>query len=145
MEPLNQSLGTQINILARSLRLFLEKELSEYGVSPSHWMVLMALGEKNNQVQTELARTVNLDNATVTRVIDKLAEKELLVREQNRDDRREQVVSITKKGRETYKKWNAIGEKVNRIATQNISISEKKSILHSFTIIKENLDSNSNK
>jgi DNA-binding MarR family transcriptional regulator len=145
MEKFSKCLGSQINVVARSLRLFLEKELSPTGVSPSQWMLLMALGENNNQVQTAIAKTVNLDDATVTRIIDKLAEMGLLERNQDISDRRAQIISLTDKGWKIYKEWSAIGNRVNQIATLNLTDRDKNKILKILAVIKNNLDLNSSR
>jgi len=145
MEKFSESLGTQINVVARCLRLHLEKKLIPLDISPSQWMLLMALGEKDHQVQTDLARMINLDNATVTRIIDKLEERKILVRNQNSDDRRVQIVSLTAKGKNTYKKWNAIGEEVNNLAVTNIAARDVRTFLKVADNIRHNLnDSTSN-
>jgi len=142
MEKFTDSLGTQINVVARCLRLYLEKKLMPLEISPSQWMLLMALGEKDHQVQTDLARMINLDNATVTRIIDKLEERKVLVRNQNSDDRRVQIVSLTAKGKNTYKKWNALGEEVNNQAKTDIAKEDILTFLRVAESIRHNLNDN---
>jgi len=139
-EKFTESLGTQINLAARSMRTALERELAAEGVTPSQWMLLMALGQKNNQGQTGLGRMVNLDNATITRCLDKLQEMELIVREQDKDDRRAQIVSLTNKGRETYSKWNSIGKKINDSAAGKLPSPERKKLMDTLRALIENLN-----
>ena len=141
MEGFSESLGTQINLAARSMRIAMEKELASEGVTPSQWMLLMALGEKDSQVQTELGRMVNLDNATITRCLDKLQEMDLIVRIQDENDRRAQKVSLTPKGRKVYRNWNNVGHKINQCASQKLSPADNKKLLESLTLIIENLNS----
>lgn len=140
MEKFADSLGTQINIVARSLRLYLEKELSHFGVSPSQWMLFMALGEKDHQVQTDLARMVHLDNATVTRIIDKLEKKKLVARKQDIEDRRAQIVSLTPLGKTTWRKWNSIGEKVNQSAKDGVDAGDLAAFFRVMNTIGDNLN-----
>ena len=140
METLSESLGAQINIVARALRVALEKELASEEVSPSQWMLMMALGEKEHQGQSELGKILHLDNATITRIVDKLQDKGLMVRNQDRADRRAQIVSLTDKGRTAYDRWNAIGAKVNQEAAQNLTPEEIKELLQYLAIVKYNLD-----
>ncbi len=140
MEKFLDSLGTQLNITARSLRVALEKELAPVGISPSQWMLLMALGEKDHQGQTELGKMVNLDNATITRSLDKLQEMNLIVRTQDQGDRRAQIVSLTNKGRIACKEWNDIGRTVNERAARNLPASERKRLLASLALIGSNLN-----
>jgi DNA-binding MarR family transcriptional regulator len=140
IESFADSLGTQISLVARSLRNALERELASEGVTPSQWMLLMALGAKNHQGQTELGRMVNLDNATITRSLDKLQNLELIVRNQDKDDRRAQVVSLTKKGQRVYKEWNELGKKVNEMASRGLAAGDKKKLLYWLAVITGNLN-----
>jgi len=140
IERFPDSLGTQLNIAARSMRVALEKELALAGISPTQWMLLMALGEKDHQGQTELGKMVNLDNATITRSLDKLQEMGLIVRNQDRDDRRAQIVSLTPEGQSAYRDWNALGRKVNDRAATNLSNAEKKKLLELLIAIGGNLN-----
>ena len=140
IERFPESLGTQLNIAARSMRVALEKELALAGISPTQWMLLMALGEKDHQGQTELGKMVNLDNATITRSLDKLQEMGLIVRNQDRDDRRAQIVSLTSEGQIAYRDWNAIGKKVNNRASASLTNAERKKLLELLTVIGGNLN-----
>ena len=142
MEKFSDSLGNQLNIAARWMRITLEKELAGTGITPSMWMIIMALGEKNNQGQTELGKMVNLDNATITRLLDKLQEMSLLVRNQDKEDRRAQKVSLTRKGQKMYHELNAIGKRVNDQASKNLSLKDIKKLLEWLEVINLNLNSN---
>ena len=143
MEKFSDSLGTQLNITARSLRVALEKELSHLGITPSQWILLMALHEKDRQGQTELGRMVNQDNATITRSLDKLQEMDLIVRAQDQGDRRAQIVSLTPKGRTACKEWNFIGQAVNHRASKGLSAADKKKLLEMLAMIGNNLNGGS--
>jgi DNA-binding MarR family transcriptional regulator len=140
MEKFQDSLGTQLNITARSMRLALEKELSILGISPSQWMLLMALHEKDGQGQTELGKMVNLDNATITRSLDKLQEMELIARAQSQGDRRAQIVSLTPRGQNACKEWNFIGKAVNHRASKGMPAADKKKLLELLAKICGNLN-----
>lgn len=141
LEKFADSLGTQINLAARWMRSTLEKELATEGITPSQWMLLMALGENENLMQTELGKMVNIDNATITRSLDKLQEMNLIVRNQDKDDRRAQHVSLTPKGQKAYRDWNTIGKKVNQRASKNLSSADQKKLLEWLSIIIKNLNS----
>jgi DNA-binding MarR family transcriptional regulator len=139
LEEFSRSLGTQINLAARWMRIAMEKELTDHGVTPSQWMLLMAIGEKNNQGQTELGKMVNLDNATITRSLDKLQSMNLIIRTPDKEDRRAQKVSLTAKGKRAYRDWNAIGRRINDLAAKGISNGDKKKLLGWLTVIISNL------
>ena len=139
MELLSESLGFQINIVARTLRMALEKRLSKVGVTPSQWMLLMALGEKDFQNQTDLSRKLSLDPTTITHIVDKLEKMKLLQRNPKKDDRRTQIVSLTRKGRKAYLDWMRLGEEVNRHATDGMTPEDNNRLLDWLALIHNNL------
>ena len=137
---LSESLGTQLNLIARSIRLELEKQLASEEITPSQWMMMMALEENDHQVQSDLGKKLNLDNATITRIVDKLAERGFLERNQAKDDRRAQIVSLTDKGKKKCKKYSKIGDYVNQRASIGIPETERKKLMSLLTKIQSNLE-----
>ncbi|MBC8205379.1 MAG: MarR family transcriptional regulator [FCB group bacterium] len=125
MELLSDSIGFQINLTARSLRTALEKRLSDVGITPTQWMIMMVLGEKNSLNQTDLSKRLNLDPTTITHNLDKLENLNLLQRNQDKDDRRTQNVSLTNKGVRSYVEWMRLGEEVNRIAAEGLNSEDR--------------------
>jgi DNA-binding MarR family transcriptional regulator len=83
---------------------------------------------------------INLDNATITRSLDKLQEMGLIVRNQDRDDRRAQIVSLTLEGQKASRDWNAIGKKVNDRAAATLTNAERRKLLDWLAHIGGNLN-----
>lgn len=137
---LSESLGTQLNLIARSIRLTLEKKLASEGITPSQWMMVMALEENDHQVQSDLGKKLNLDNATITRIVDKLTEKGLLERKQAKDDRRAQIVSLTDKGKKKCNKYSKIGDDVNQKASIGIPDNDREKLMSLLSKIQINLE-----
>lgn len=97
---LDQSAGYLINMTA----LLLKREFSSaiknqnIDVTPEQWAILNRLNENSNLTQKEVAKLTFKDNANITRMVDKLEKKGLVIRQTDSNDRRSWNLSITKKG-----------------------------------------------
>lgn len=74
------------------------KEL-EFNVTVDQWLVLKHLYENECTKQNELADLLSKDNPTLTRIIDLLSEKGLVIRKIHPTDRRSFHVTLTEEGR----------------------------------------------
>ncbi len=121
---LSKSIGFWVNGLARLIRLTLENQLKEVGLTPTTWTVLMALGEEDQLSQTGLARRTLLDGATITRALDLLAAKDYIMRNRDDVDRRVQIVELTETGRamtvETIRFGMAVNDQISGILTEEV-------------------------
>lgn len=126
VHQLKSSLGFLVSSLARLMRTDLENILRSVGLTPTSWMVLMALREEDGQSQTSLAHLTFLDGATITRVLDFLEEKDLIQRHRDNLDRRVQIVALTKDGRVMSEKITRFGMTVNDDTTSLLSEDERQ-------------------
>jgi DNA-binding MarR family transcriptional regulator len=85
---------------AKRVKQYAQKKFKEFGfnVTVDQWLVMKHLYEHGELQQNELAELVFKDHPTLTRIIDLLADKKLLVRRENPADRRSFHVSLTKEG-----------------------------------------------
>lgn len=72
--------------------------LSDVGITEQQWRVLRVLHEGGAQEPTQIAERACLLLPSLTRILQKLSEKGLITRTPDRNDRRKQVISITKTG-----------------------------------------------
>lgn len=72
--------------------------LSDVGITEQQWRVLRVLDEAGPQDPTTIAESACLLLPSLTRILQKLEEKELITRTADKVDRRKQVVSITESG-----------------------------------------------
>ncbi len=126
IHQLDSSLGFLVSSLARLMRTDLESILRNEGLTPTSWMVLMALAEEDGQSQTSLAHITFLDGATITRVLDFLEEKGLISRHRDNLDRRVQNVELTVEGRAISEKISRFGMTVNDEITSILTEKERQ-------------------
>ncbi|MCV2887409.1 homoprotocatechuate degradation operon regulator HpaR [Ruegeria aquimaris] len=72
--------------------------LMDVGITEQQWRVLRVLEEEGPQDPTRIADQACLLLPSLTRILQKLEEKDLITREPDPGDRRKQIVSITSAG-----------------------------------------------
>lgn len=91
----------EVSIKRRLLQLFKDKG---YGITFEQWTVLNIIYVKPESIQSEIAEKTFKDKTNVTRILDTLSRKGLVVREYNGHDRRSYSVSLTKQGSDLFQK-----------------------------------------
>jgi len=71
-----------------------------YHVTDEQWIILSVLWEKEGINQQELSNLSDRDKTSITRLIDSLEKKNIVVRVPDRSDRRNKLIYLTKKGRD---------------------------------------------
>jgi len=85
--------------LLRKFQMRDRNEIACGGVSVSQCYTLDALSEHGEMGMAQLARKMFLDKSTMTRVVDGLIERELVVRRLDENDRRLIYIALTAAGR----------------------------------------------
>lgn len=93
---------------------FWGQKVGSLGVTAAQSMILRFLLEEGPMNSRELGEKTQLDSATLTGIIDRLAAQGLVSRAEHPDDRRAILVGLTENGRETARKVSALSEEANR-------------------------------
>lgn len=72
--------------------------LADVGITEQQWRVLRVLQEGGEMEPTRIAEQACLLLPSLTRILQKLEEKELIERRQDQTDRRKQIVGISRQG-----------------------------------------------
>lgn len=119
-------LGNVFYSLDRAIRLYRQYahgQLAANGIDITidQWLVLKALHENPGCNQQEIAQAAFKDHASLTRIIDLLVKKEILLRAIHPEDRRRFQLTITRKGLQLLK------------AVEPVAESNRKTALKGFT------------
>ena len=116
------SLGYVMGRAARSMGMRLNHNFTQAGhnVTCEQWGVLVNLWRRNGQSQQELAGTTCKDKTSMTRLIDGLEKRNLVVRTPDKVDRRQKLIYLTSKGKEFQQELLHIVEKTLNEAQQAI-------------------------
>ncbi|RMH74113.1 MAG: MarR family transcriptional regulator [Gemmatimonadetes bacterium] len=92
-----------------------------YDVTPEQWKILRNLWEQDGQSQQQLAHCSVKDKASITRLIDGLERRNLVVRIPDQHDRRQKRIYLTHRGKELQKPLSEIVKQTQDVAQMNIN------------------------
>ena len=110
------SIAHALRSAASHIDLEFGRLFSHWQLTYQQWAILMSLRVKRTATHTDLARSHSYDAGSLSRVIDDLFRRGLVVRERSGDDRRLVLLHLTPEGDELLKQalphvvaaWNAI-------------------------------------
>ena len=74
--------------------------LSVQGLTYPQYLVLLVLWEKDAQPVNDIAKRLYLETNTVTPLLQRMEKEGILTRKRGREDARQMIVSLTKKGKD---------------------------------------------
>lgn len=93
-------------------------------ITPEQWTVLIFLWEKDGVTQQELCNATFKDKPSMTRLIDNMERLYLVVRISDKNDRRTNLIHLTKTGKDLEKKARVIANETLKEALNGISVEE---------------------
>jgi len=97
-----------IHKATRQISLYLEPQCAELGVSPAEGHLLSYLRSYAPCTIVEILRVFGIRPSTMTSMLERLADRGLLTREPDPEDRRSVRVELTREGK-------AVAERINRL------------------------------
>ncbi len=135
--PYPRSMGRLLNTLSEAACGLAEDFLRPYEVSLAQWVVLSALWRRDGLSVSELSEYSGKKTAALSRLLDRLEDKELVRRAGVEDDKRSVKIHLTKKGQglshlvDMYKH-------VNGVLLADLSEAEQEQL---FPMLERMLDS----
>jgi DNA-binding MarR family transcriptional regulator len=138
----NQSLVMLLDRSNRSLGINLQRIFNLYGfdISVEQWMILLVLWKQNGQTQKEIANIIGKDKGTVSPQLDGLEKRDLIMRFQDKNDKRCNVVCLTQKGKDLENDLIPLGFANTKIARYGISEEDLKTCLEVLRKVCKNLE-----
>jgi len=96
--------------LASAMRESLEKDLVDWDINWSQWLILNSLHQGEVTTPAQVASYIAADRSAVTRLLDRLENKSLVEREHDGLDRRSVKLHLTDRGREVARALNRLAE-----------------------------------
>ena len=112
-------------LIKRTSRAFvrrLNRSFSEagYDITGEQWRILRCLWYKDGLRQQDLAERVHKDKTSITRTIDSMEKRDLVVRIPDKLDRRQKLIYLTDKGKRLREKSMEVAKKMSLEAQQGI-------------------------
>jgi len=139
IHPLDNSLGFTVNVVGRLMKRALFLRLTQVGVTPTQWTVLMCLWKQDGLSFTELGNQLCFDHPTVTGVVDRMERENLVKRHRDHIDRRVVKVFLTSKGKDLENIICRAGEEVDKIYTSDLTPAQLDFLTQWLKTCKEKL------
>ena len=142
-EVIDSSIAYLVGRTSRSIIKRLGKKFadSSFDVSYEQWSILVHLYRKDGQTQQELARVAIKDKAAITRLLNILEKKNIVLRIPDRHDKRSKLVYLTNKAKSFKPDIIAVVKELLIEAEHGISQEEMTYCKNTLNKIFSNIDS----
>ena len=138
-EDLSRNFGFLLNDVARLMRTVYDRRVKALGLTRSQWWVLNHLFRNDGVTQSELAVMLEVEKATLGRLLDRMAAKGWVRREEHASDRRAKRVYLTEEVQPAIKAMRAAAAEVRREALVGLAPERQDEFVDILLTIKANL------
>lgn len=139
---IDHSIGYLVGRTSRAIIKRLTKKFADAGfdVSYEQWSILIHLYRKDGQTQQELSNIAVKDKAAITRLLNVLEKKNIVLRIPDRSDKRSKLVYLTHKAKAFRQDLVKLVEEMLHEAEQGISFEEMEQCKATLNKIFANFD-----
>lgn len=119
--PFPHLTGYWVNRLGGAFRTAVDRELREYDLTRRQVGTLMHIAHGLAESASDLTRAMGIDSTAVTRMIDRLEEKDLIERRPDPEDGRRQVLHVTRTTRGLMPKLQDVARRVEGTFEEGLS------------------------
>jgi DNA-binding MarR family transcriptional regulator len=101
-----------------------QERLERYGITPFHWLVLCCLWREDGLATSGICDKLQQVGGTLTGVLDRMEERQLIRRERDANDRRIWRIWLTEEGKQLEELLHPIAIEIRDRAMKDISESE---------------------
>lgn len=87
-----------MSIIVRACRIFTERKLREFDLTFGEQIIVMFISAHENVNQDTISKAFMIDKGMVAKTLNKLEQKGYLMRRQNPENKRENIISLTGQG-----------------------------------------------
>jgi MarR family transcriptional regulator, transcriptional regulator for hemolysin len=138
-EDLSRNFGFILNDVARLMRITFDRRVKALGLTRSQWWVLNHLFRNDGATQSELADILEIEKATLGRLLDRMQAKGWIRREEHATDRRAKCVFLTDEVEPAVKAMRAAAADLRRDALANFDGADRERFVDMLLSIKTNL------
>jgi MarR family transcriptional regulator for hemolysin len=134
-------IGFLIHDVSRLRRTAFDQRMKSMGITRSQWWVLSGVTRHGDQgiTQTELADVLDLGKVALGGLIDRLEDRDFVVRRADLSDRRVNRVYLTSKGNSVLSKMVQIGHEMNSKIMRGIMLERQHMLAQMLHEMKANL------
>ena len=122
----NKHIGKYISHLYRKGSVFINKEVSEYGIGSGQFMFLLELYINDGKNQEEIAETLKIDKGTTARALKKLEEQGFVTRIKYENDKRSNKIYLNDKAKDVREGVLDVLNDWNKEITKSLTEEEEE-------------------
>ncbi len=126
---LPEHLGYWLRKLSNAVSSSFAERLATHDVSVPQWVVLRVLFDHDSLPLKEIVARVEVDQGSLSRMVDRLMARGWVQRDADASDRRAVAISLTKEGRNLVPKLAAQADKNEEVFFSGLSPSERGKFL----------------
>lgn len=141
---LSKEIAVYLNLGACKLKQYTSLMLkqNQVGLTPEQFLLIDVLWNQGPMSQQQLANTMQKDKNSITKLIDALEKKELVVRKKSKRDRRSNIIVLTEKAETMKLEAKEKGIMLLDKMLEGISEEELRSFLNTLNKMSENMSAN---
>lgn len=136
---LDRSFGFLLHDVSRLLRIEYNRRVRHLGLTRSQWRVIAHLSRNEGSTQTFLADVLEIENATLARLLDRLEEAGWIERRPSPTDRRAKHLYLTEKPAAIIDAMFRISARLQQDALDGMAHAEREQLIDTLLGIKRNL------
>lgn len=123
----------------KKVEKYLTSSYEEFGINVAQAFIIMTLLDRDGSTLTEIGNKAQIENSSLTTMVDKLESMKLVERKLDREDRRVIRVFLTAKGRELANRVIEAGTSFNQLLKESLG-QNVESLLESLSLITKRLE-----
>ena len=138
-ENVERNFGFLVHDIARLMRTTYDRRVRRLGLTRSQWWVITNLYRNDGLTQSELAETLDIERASLGRLLDRLEANGWVHREPCSRDRRAKRIRLASEVGPVMREMRAIAADLRRDAMSGFTAHEQEAFVDVLLAIKSNL------
>lgn len=138
-ENVERNFGFLVHDIARLMRMNYDRRVKRLGLTRSQWWVITNLYRNDGLTQSELAETLDIERASLGRLLDRLEANDWVRREPCEKDRRAKRIRLASEVSPIMREMRAIAAGLRRDAMSGLTADEQEAFVDVLLAIKSNL------
>lgn len=129
VSQLKSHIGFWMRLVSNHVSHSFARKLLASGVTVAEWVVLREMYGTDAVAPSVLSEQIGMTRGAISKLIDRLLEKQMVTREECSDDRRFQSVALTQKGRRLVPKLAALADENDEEFFSALPGAERKELV----------------
>ncbi|MGV0876504.1 MarR family transcriptional regulator [Martelella sp. FLE1502] len=137
--PQNDTVGTLLHDTAHLVRLRLDRALKPFNLTRTTWLAIGTIARHESLSQADLARELELGAATTGALVDRLEQRDLVLRHSDPGDRRLNLLTLTDKARKQLRTLETLDAEIREDVLRDLDCRERQQLAELLGRIKTSM------